>query len=280
MTEQLPVNIKLICSDIDGTLLPDGTMECNPELFDVILRLKRHGIHFVAASGRQIVSIEKVFAPIRDQIFYIAENGTYLGCYGRELALKAMGPEEMEELVHDTHRLMPECEVMVSCPRMAYTDSKNPVFLKWMLEGYCYSMEYREDFSKISEPFMKVALYQDHMPEAYKKLARERWGGRFQVVTSGDMWIDIMRPDASKGTAVRELQESLFITPEETMAFGDQQNDIEMLRRASYSFAVANALPEAKAAARFLAESNQEDGVLKVLKSLLEKIEGESACRK
>lgn len=279
MDSQLTARIKLICSDIDGTLVPDGTMECNPELFEVILKLKKYGIHFAAASGRQVASIEKLFAPVRDQIFYIAENGTYLGCYGRELALKTMERGEMEKIIRDAHCLMPECDIMVSCPRTAYTDSRNPAFLKWMLEGYCYSLEYREDLAQVSGPLMKIALYRSPMPEEYKKIAVDRWGRQVQVVTSGDMWIDIMRVDANKGMAVRELQESLYIAPEETMAFGDQQNDIEMLKRAGYSFAVADALPEAKAVARYIAESNKDDGVLKVLKKLLSIIEEEPVCR-
>ena len=73
----------------------------------------------------------------------------------------------------------------------------------------------------------------------------------------------------NKGAAVRLLQESLGISQKETMVFGDQMNDIEMLERAYYSFAVANAREEVKRAARFEADSNVNHGVLKVLKQLL-----------
>lgn len=53
------------------------------------------------------------------------------------------------------------------------------------------------------------------------------------------------------------------------MTFGDQLNDIEMLKQAYYSFAVANARPEVKEAARFETDSNVQDGVLKILKFLV-----------
>ena len=83
--------IKLIVSDIDGTLVRDGENKINQELFDVIMRLKREKqIHFAAASGRQAASIEYTFAPIGKEIFYIAENGAYLGCLGRNLFLYPM----------------------------------------------------------------------------------------------------------------------------------------------------------------------------------------------
>ncbi len=63
-----------------------------------------------------------------------------------------------------------------------------------------------------------------------------------------------------------------MIRPEETMVFGDQLNDIEMLNQAYYSFAVANGRPETRAAARFLADSNVNQGPLKVLKLLVGEI--------
>ena len=68
--------IKLIVSDVDDTLLPESTMNLNPEYFEVIKKLQEKGVIFVAASGRQKVSIKKVFAPIQDEIAYLADNGT------------------------------------------------------------------------------------------------------------------------------------------------------------------------------------------------------------
>ena len=56
--------IKLVVSDIDGTLVPEGTHNINPELFSVILELKNRGIQFAAASGRHWSSVDKAFTPI------------------------------------------------------------------------------------------------------------------------------------------------------------------------------------------------------------------------
>lgn len=62
--------IKLIVSDIDGTLVKDGENQINPEIFDVIMELKKKKkIHFAAASGRQAASIEYTFSPIKKEIF-------------------------------------------------------------------------------------------------------------------------------------------------------------------------------------------------------------------
>ena len=64
--------IKLIASDLDGTLLKEGTMDINPEIYDIIRKLKAKGIVFAAVSGREYDSIERVFAPVK--LFLIKER--------------------------------------------------------------------------------------------------------------------------------------------------------------------------------------------------------------
>ena len=244
--------IKLIVSDIDGTLVSDGTSRINPEVFDVIMRLKREkGIHFAAASGRQAASIEYTFGPIQKEIFYLAENGAYLGCYGRNLFLHPMDQKAAGVLIEDI-RKNPKLEVH-----------------RWVKNGYHYDVEMVDDVTKTGDPIIKVAAFRkEGIQDAVRELV-ERHGSTFKMSISGNEWMDCMAPEINKGAAVRTLQESLGIAPEETMAFGDQMNDIEMLGRAYYSFAVGNARAEVKKAARFQADRNVNDGVLKVLKLLL-----------
>ena len=83
------------------------------------------------------------------------------------------------------------------------------------------------------------------------------------------MWLDIYKPGVNKGTALKKLQEQLGITREETMAFGDQQNDIGMIREAQYSYAVENAEAEVKTHCRFRTESNAACGVLSAIEAYL-----------
>ena len=68
--------IKLVVTDIDGTLLPEGTDHLNPELFEVIRALKENGIQFAVGSGRQYMSMRYLFQPVLDDVIFIAENGT------------------------------------------------------------------------------------------------------------------------------------------------------------------------------------------------------------
>ena len=71
-----------------------------------------------------------------------------------------------------------------------------------------------------------------------------------------------------KGKGIKIIQQALGISDKETMVFGDQDNDVEMLKSSYYSYAVLNAVDSAKKAARFMADKNTSDGVLKILKLL------------
>ena len=69
------MSIKLICSDIDGTLLQYGKKELEDEIFEQIRELHRRGILFCPASGRRYTSLRKLFAPVADCCVFLCENG-------------------------------------------------------------------------------------------------------------------------------------------------------------------------------------------------------------
>lgn len=259
--------IKLIVSDIDGTLLEDGTSELKQELFEVILKLRSRGIQFAAASGRQWVSIEAVFAPVKEKIFYLSDNGAYVGCHGRSLFINEMDRSLVMELIQDIRStgLVP----LICAPDFIYLDRRDTDLYNWMKNGYQYSIKQVDDLQQAEGMFIKVSAYRQQRIEEFSGQLWEKYHNQTKMAFSGDMWLDFMPPEVNKGQAVKLLQESLLIKPEETMAFGDQMNDIEMLQQAYYSFAIGNARPEVKATAKFQADTNLRDGVLKILKLLL-----------
>ncbi|MCI8727920.1 MAG: HAD family phosphatase [Hungatella sp.] len=260
--------IKLIASDIDGTLVSDGDNRLNPEIFETVLKLKEKGIQFAAASGRQWVSIERLFEPVKERVFYLSDNGAYVGCHGRNLFLNTIDRGLAMEMVEDIKK-EPGLEVMLSGPDVVYMDTKDQEFVDWIIEGYKFQVKMVEDVRKVDDRFIKVSAYKKHGVQEATEEIRKKYEARLKVTISGDMWMDCMAMGVCKGQAIEVLQKGLEIKPEETMAFGDQLNDMEMLERAYYSFAVGNARPEIKAAARFQADTNRNDGVLKILKMLL-----------
>ena len=228
--------IRLVVSDIDGTLLEDGGHELNPELFEVILKLREKGMQFAAASGRQWASIEQVFDPIKEKIFYLSDNGAYVGCHGRQLFVHPIERSLVEELVKDIRKA--GLTVMVGGPDVAYMENPDPEFEDWILNGYQFQAKSVEDVLAVDDQFIKVSAYRKTDIEGHTKELREKYGDRLKMTISGDMWLDCMATGVNKGEAVKLLQESLGILPEETIAFGDQLNDIEMLGRCYYIFSI------------------------------------------
>ncbi|ADL05750.1 HAD family hydrolase [Lacrimispora saccharolytica] len=259
--------IKLIASDIDGTLVTDGSHELNPELYDVILKLRARGIQFAAASGRQWLSIESIFGPIKEKVFYLSDNGAYVGCHGRSLFINTIDRKTVMDMVQDV-RNMEGLDVLLSGPDVIYAETDNQEFLDWIINGYRFHVKRVEDLTKVDSEFIKISVYRKTDVEAHTRILREKYEDSLKITIAGDMWMDCMKPGINKGQAVKLLQDSLGIKPEETMAFGDQLNDVEMLKQAYYSFAVGNAREEVKAAARFQTDTNVNDGVLKILKLL------------
>ena len=92
--------VKLIASDLDGTLLQNGARDVNPIVFDQIRTLKEHGIMFAAASGRQYLNLRRLFTPVQDDIAYIAENGS-LCIYNEETISKGIIEQDLAYRILD-----------------------------------------------------------------------------------------------------------------------------------------------------------------------------------
>lgn len=265
--------IKLICSDVDGTLVSEGTHTLHPDYYDVLIKLKQQGIIFAACSGRQAVSLEKLFAPLGEDIWYIAENGAYVGIYGKQLYANTLDTDAYEALIRSIETFPEVTGIMVSSNRTAYMKPNNQELVSWVQNGYGYQLELIDSLYEFPYSVIKVALY---IPsgraalENVQKHLQQQWGNQFRIVSSGDIWIDIMNYGISKGAAIERLQEEVQVCSEQTMAFGDQQNDVTMLERAKYSYAVTQAVPEAVEAANFRCGGPEELGVLQELKKLLQ----------
>ena len=260
--------IKLIVTDVDGTLVEDGFTNVDPRLFDTILKLREKGIQFAVASGRPWASVERTFEPVKKKVFYISNNGSYIGCYGRSLYVYAMDREIVKRLIHAV-RKNPEFSMVYAAEDGDYTESKDDALCNWLVEIYKFNLHRVDDLLTVPVPCTKLSIYRaGGVEEAVKPLVEE-FKDILQIACAGDVWLDCMAKNVNKGHAVKVIQDSLGIKPEETMAFGDQLNDIEMLQQAYYSFAVANARDEVKKAARFQADSNVNQGVLKIMQNLL-----------
>lgn len=261
--------IRLVVSDIDGTLLPDGTDRINPEIYEIIRELKKKDIIFVAASGRQYASMRYVFAPVADDIIFIAENGSNVICRGYTMFSSLMDQTVAEELVQSLRR-WEGGHVMLSTPEAIWIESEDPRFVSLLKDSYHNHVRITEDLMPLCSGTNKISLYYtDGGIDAISDEIRARFAGRLNVAVAGDIWVDCMNVSVDKGNALETIQNTMKIGTDETIAFGDNCNDIGMLARAGESYAVQNAHPRLKEAAKYIAPSYEEDGVLQVLRERL-----------
>ncbi|MFF3913970.1 Cof-type HAD-IIB family hydrolase [Streptomyces sp. NPDC001852] len=265
-----PADIRLIVTDMDGTLLDDA-QRIPDGLWPMLAELRRRGVLFSPASGRQYATLARQFAEVAEGMVFIAENGTYVVRDGVELSSDPMDKAVAAGVVRTVRRLVADgvdVGAVVCGKRSAYVERTDEAFLAEVRKYYA---EHRivEDVTAVQDDVIKVALFDFGSAEHSTAPALAEAAATHQVVVSGEHWVDVMNRTANKGTALRGLQRALGITPAQTMVFGDYLNDLEMLDAAEWSFAMAGAHPEVVRRARHLAPSNNEGGVLRTISRVL-----------
>lgn len=221
--------IKLIASDLDGTLLLNGAQKCEDSLFPVIEALADYGIYFVPASGRQYPSLQKLFYPVRDRLTYLCENGALVMHLNQPIVKRQFEDALAMELSHAIAE-REDCEVLISGECTSYLIPKSREFVRHLREDVGNQVCVVASPEQIEEPIIKVSFCT--LPDNLKKVEAElgpRFSERCLMVTSGTEWIDFAPLGTSKGSALLSLGERLGIAPEEMMAFGDNENDRTML---------------------------------------------------
>lgn len=263
--------IKLIATDIDGTLIPEGTHEFPTELTRQIEELKKLGILFVAASGRQYKSMKKLFSPITHNVVFVSGNGSYVKCRDREILECVMDRTYLSSLIQRLREL--ECDgyyFVAESKSMAYIETDCEDFYQMLVENYHYEVTKVKDILEECNGILKISFYHKDKIEAVSQNLQEEWSDKINVLRSGKQWIDFMPYGVDKGNAIKKIQEILGVTREETMAFGDNANDVAMLQNAKYSFAVETAAETVKDAAKYETFSPKEKGVLSTIQQVIE----------
>lgn len=262
--------IKLIASDIDGTLVENSTAVLHPEMFDLIKKLKQKGILFCAASGRQYQSIANMFAPVKDDIIFLAENGAHIRYQDKDILLVEMKREYIEEIVHTIRKENPDGDYIVSTDDGSIMDTKNQEFIDLITYGYRNKFRLVEDVLAENVPIIKVAAFKkDSIRKLGERLLIPKFSDRVKATMAGEEWVDYMEASVDKGNALQTIQEYFHISKEETIAFGDNSNDIGLLKAAGRGFAVENAIDEVKQAATDICPSYDKLGVYQTIMRLI-----------
>ncbi len=259
--------IKLVATDVDGTLVKDSYPEVYPEMIEMIKKLRAMDIIVCIASGRQYSSIARMFEEVAHDLIFIAGNGSHIKCRGVDMSVVKMDRGYAEELTRDLRAHKDECELIFEAPGLTYVESKDEEFIHILKNLYRNDTILVDDALEANQNIVKISAF--HRP-SIRKLGEEvlipKWKDRLKATMAGEDWVDFMDKSVDKGNALKTIQDFFHITPEETMVFGDNNNDIGMLDIAAESYAVETAPDVVKAHAAHICGSWKEKGVYQVLK--------------
>lgn len=266
--------IKIVFSDMDGTLLtPEEVLP--PGFDEMMAELKKRNCTFVPASGRQYFSLIRSFEKYKDDMIFLAENGTLIkDGKGKIYYADKMPAENIHRIINKVREINQPYVVLCGVKSIYIEHTWDEKYLPECLK-YFAKYEYidkLENFEQLDDDIVKVAIADcDHFSAdelVYQPMTKDL-GKDMQVVLSSHLWVDVMNNGAGKGTSIKSLLEQLNIKPEEAVAFGDYLNDYTMMGAVYNSYAMENAHPDLKKVARFIAPSNAEFGVIKTVNKLM-----------
>lgn len=268
------VDLRLVVTDMDGSLL-DGEGRLPSRLDDVLARMREHGVVLVPASGRQLDNLRATFGAAIADSPVIAENGTVVVQAATEIHRETITRDQAVTAVRTTRALGGQgldVGAVVATRDRACVDRVDERFVRQCALYYTALDPVQDLLDLPLDNVIKIAVYSfgDAESECQGSLAAAV--PDVQTVVSGAHWVDMMARSASKGRALAAVQERLGISPAQTAVFGDYLNDAELYDYADLSFAMANAHPGIVSRARYIAPANTEDGVLRTIDALLDRL--------
>ena len=273
-------DLRLAAVDMDGTLLDDDK-NFPPGMDELLDLMDERGVTFAPASGRQVWTLIDMF-PGRPGMTVIGENGGIVMRDGVEVSSHPVDTPTMREVV----RLVREATSgpdgidggLVMCGKQfAYVERTDDCFVEGVMPYYHRTKRVEDqnaiidaiEAGQIDDAIVKLAVYVIGPVEPLAQATLANFADTHQYAISGANWADLQVQGVDKGSAVRDLQRFLGVERAQTAVFGDAGNDLSMMGVADLSFAMANASADVVEAARFVAPSNNEAGVIQVLRALL-----------
>lgn len=237
--------MKLVVSDVDGTLLKLGETTPDRTTVTVIRELIKRGILFAVASGRCYSDLAKIFQEIRQDIIFIANDGAAV-FYKENMLCRfpidhTIGFSFMKDIYQYT-----EAEVVLYGGKKTFILPKEKDFERLLLEWGGESVQIVQCMNRVQEDYLKIACY--HKTDIREQLEAylPYWREQFHIPYCSKNWMEFTSCGVHKATAVEKLLEFFHIQKTELLVFGDNENDKELLSMAEFSYAMKGAKAEIK----------------------------------
>ncbi len=272
------MDYKLICLDMDGTLLNDEKIISEGNLRAIKLASEK-GVRIAVCTGRIFTSADFFSHLLGVKSPVIASNGAYIIEKDREEVVykSILGIEKCKKLlqVFREYNLYPHFYTsnIVFTEKLIYSSSFYQEVNKTLPKDKQIEIVLVEDWNEIfekyeSEIFKGIAVDDDldKIENAKNKLKGIE---DFEVVSSRFDNFEVMNKGVSKGNAVKILGDYYGISRQEIICIGDSENDLSMIKFAGLGVAMGNGSQVVKEAAQYITASNNCDGVAKVIEKFV-----------
>lgn len=240
--------IKLIVSDLDGTLIPEGSQQIESGFEEVLSSMLDRGYLFYAASGRQYANMYRKFGKYSERMGFICENGSLAMEKEEQVYIEEIPRDKACEIAKDIMNFS-ETDILLSGVKSCYINPRTEWYENHILNILNNDSMIFENFNEINDQIIKIAMYVYDFSENADRIRTfliGKYGDYADFVFGGNDWIDMIPKGSGKGKALRKILDKKGIAPDEIMVFGDNQNDISMLELTRNSYAMEHAKPDVK----------------------------------
>ncbi|WP_025025457.1 Cof-type HAD-IIB family hydrolase [Caldalkalibacillus mannanilyticus] len=261
------MRVKLVAIDVDGTLLNDQ-YEITDRTKKALAEMRESGAKIVLATGRGPGSCYPIMDELRLEDHIITHNGAVvLDARTKEISFE-IGFQASDLLPLITYCRQEKIHFDVNTALELYIEGVTSE-AEWMYEKFFMTPNKVSSASSLENQIVKFTLFGDEekMDKTFSEI-HPRFP-QLSIIRSGEQFIDVIHPNATKGNALKKLTEWYGIEAQEVVAFGNYFNDLEMLQFAGLGVAMQNSPEEVKRLADRVSVSNNEHGVAVVLEEIL-----------
>ncbi len=267
------MNYKLIALDLDGTLYNDQKI-ITPATRNALLRAQDVGVRLMISSARPVPGL---YRP-RDELDMMSHDGILMAYNGGRILMAS----DNRLLSATNIPLEAAKDVLKALERLPVTPILDDGHIFYVTDPAAYKVEYEcrnndmtcdrvrnlAEFIDFEPAKILMSVQPDQISDVQRIIAHLLPQGLIVVQTAA-FYLEIIPETVGKGGALLEVCELLHIDPAQTIAFGDSENDISILRTAGQGIAMGNASDTVRAAADQITRSNNDDGIAAALDMLL-----------
>lgn len=254
--------VKLVLCDLDGTIL-NSQKEIPDRFNEVFDKLQERGIILGMATGRPFTNIKVKFKEASEKMSCVCENGGCVTFNGNIIHTESIAKDICDKIIYKTRELK-NCGAVLCALNATYIENTEDHMVKACKEYYP-DLVIVDNLLEVEDTIVKISIRDFIDSKTHVGPAIMGIDERVNSASSDKHWIDIMNKGVSKGKGIDILCKHMGITTDQVMAFGDEMNDYEMMKKVKYSYAMENAIAPIKEVSNFQCESNDNDGVMKTL---------------